>query len=63
MDYKEIKSAVRTFRDGEEPEVFHLIKIRDNEYMVVHEDAYDLSTGKVEFGNKEDIEKKFKIEI
>jgi hypothetical protein len=40
-----------------------LIKIRDNEYMIVHEDGYDMNTGKVEFLNKEQVIEKYGIEI
>ena len=63
LKWKEIDGKVKTFQLDEEPEVIYVIKLRDNEYMVVHEDAYDLHTGKVEFFDKNDLIKRFKIEI
>jgi hypothetical protein len=64
LKWKEITTnKVRVFQLDEEPEVFYLIKIRDNEYMIVHEDAYDMNTGKVEFLNKEQVIGKYGIEI
>lgn len=49
MGYKETKSAWRTFVLEGEPEVIHIKQIREEEYMVVHEDASGLRTGEVEF--------------
>lgn len=64
MEYKEIKSRCRTFLHKEEPEVIHIHKIRENEYIVVHEDAHDINTGKVEiFFSKYELEDKFKIKL
>ena len=64
FSFKEIKyNKMRTFQFADEPELIHIFKIRDNEYMVVYEDAYDLNTGKVEFGNKIKIENKFNIKL
>jgi NMD protein affecting ribosome stability and mRNA decay len=64
LKWKEITTnKVRVFQLDEEPEVFYLIKIRDNEYMIVHEDGYDMNTGKVEFLNKEQVIGKYGIEI
>jgi len=63
-EWKEIKSdKVRVFQLDEEPEIFYLIKIRDNEYMTIQEDGYDLNTGKVEFANKKEIEDKYSIDL
>lgn len=57
-------NKVRVFQLGEEPEIFYLIRIRDNEYMIVHEDGYDMNTGKVDYPlNKEQVIKKYGIEI
>jgi hypothetical protein len=63
-EWKEIPSTVQCFQLAEEPELIHVIKtgFRDM-YMVVHEDAYEYSIGKVEFGTKEDIEVRYKITI
>lgn len=64
MEWNEIKGReVRCFRLGEEPEVFYLIKIRDNEYMAVHDDAYTLKTGNVEFLSKESLLEKYNIDL
>jgi NMD protein affecting ribosome stability and mRNA decay len=64
LKWKEITTnKVRVFQLDEEPEVFYLIKIRDNEYMIVHEDGYDMNTGKVEFLNEEQVIGKYGIEI
>lgn len=64
MEWREIKSnKIRVFQLEEEPEVIYLIKIRDNEYMVVHEDGYDLFTGNVEFNNTEEMKQKFGIDV
>jgi len=64
LRFKEIKSNCRTFQLDEDPELIHVIKTGfEDKYMVVHEDAYQLDLGKVEFGTKEEIENKFKIEL
>jgi hypothetical protein len=61
---KEIKSPCRTFQWDEEPELIHVIKTGfENRYMVVHEDAYELNLGKVEFLTKEEIKTIYKIEV
>jgi len=53
-----------TFQLGEEPEVIHVIKtgFRDR-YMVVHEDAYELSLGHVEFCTEKELNEEFKVDI
>jgi hypothetical protein len=56
-------SKVKTFQLGDEPELLHIIKVRDNEYMVINEDAYDINTGILVFYNKETIKNKFNINI
>lgn len=64
VNYKEITSHCRSFLHKIEPEVIHIHKIRENEYMVVHEDAHDINTGKVEiFFDKEVLENKFNIKL
>jgi hypothetical protein len=56
LKWKEIQSnKVRTFQLGDEPEIFYLIKIREDEYMIVFVDGYDQQTGKVEFANKQQV--------
>lgn len=53
-----------TFQLGDHPELIHIIKTGfDDLYIVVYEDAYDLHTGKTEFGSKQTIEDKFGIEL
>ena len=63
-NWKEIPSTAQCFQLDDEPELIHVIKtgFRDM-YMVVHEDAYEYSIGKVEFGTKKDIELKYTITI
>ena len=56
LKWKEIQSnKVRVFQLEDEPEIFYLIKIREDEYMIVFEDGYDQQTGKVEFANKQQV--------
>lgn len=63
-NWKEIKSTAQCFELEGEPELIHVIKtgFRDM-YMVVHEDAYEYSLGKVEIGTKNDVEIRYKIKI
>lgn len=64
LKWIEFKSnKIRTFRLEEEPEIIYLIKIRDNEYMIVHEDGYDMNTGTVNFVNNKEIKDKYNIDI
>lgn len=63
-NWKEIPSTAQCFQLGEEPELIHIIKTGFQDmYMVVHEDAYQVAMGKVEFGTKRDIEVRYKIKI
>ena len=56
LKWKEIQSnKVRVFQLEDEAEIFYLIKIREDEYMIVFEDGYDQQTGKVEFTDKQKI--------
>jgi len=60
MKYTEIKTSCRTFMQGDgELGLIHVHKIREDEYLVLHEDAYGLQTGKVQFLNEADLEAKF----
>lgn len=62
--WKEIKSKTWSFQFGEEPELIHVIETGfKDRYMVIHEDAYELDLGKVEFFNKVELESKFKIKL
>lgn len=66
MNYKEIRPAFawRTFQLKGEPELIHIKQVREEEYMVVHEDAYDCRTGEVEFFfSKKNLELTFDIEL
>ena len=56
LKWKEIQSnKVRVLQLEDEPEILYLIKIREDEYMIVFEDGYDQQTGKVEFANKQQV--------
>jgi hypothetical protein len=49
---------------GDEPEAIHVIKTGfTNKYMVVHEDAYEISLGRVDFHTKEEVESIYGVEI
>lgn len=64
LKWKEINAKkIRAFQLDEEPEMFYLIPLRSPEYMIVHEDAYDLTTGNVDFLNKDEIENKYGIDL
>ena len=64
MDWKEIKSTAQCFQLGDEPELIHVIKTGFKDmYMVLHEDAYEFSLGKVEMGTKQEVEIRYKIKI
>ena len=60
----EIETKKWTFQYLDEPELIHIIKTGfKNKYMLVWEDAYEISIGKVEFHSKESIEDKYNIEL
>jgi len=60
----EIKSNCRCFQWGDEPELIHVIKTGFNDrYMIVHEDAYELNLGKVEFLSRKEIKDIYKIDL
>jgi len=62
MLWKEIKNKpIRTFQLMNEPELIYIILIRSDEYIIVHEDAYDINTGKTEILNSEMIKTKYGI--
>lgn len=64
LEWKEIQSdKVRVFQLEDEPEVFYLIKLREDEYMIVFEDEYDIRTGEIEFVNKQQIYDKYGVDI
>lgn len=63
-NWKEIKSTAQCFELEGEPELIHVIKTGFKDmYMVVHEDAYEFSLGKVEIGTKRDVEIRYKITV
>jgi hypothetical protein len=60
----EVKSNSRTFQWSGEPELIHIIRTGfKDRYMVVHEDAYEHSLGKVELLSKNEIQNIYSIEI
>ena len=62
LEWQEYKSKIKSFKLEDEPYAIHVIKTGfEDRYMVVHEDAFEFTLGNIEFGNKEEIEKKFKI--
>ena len=64
LQWKQIKNDIRTFQLGNEPELIHIIRVRENHYLVISEDGYDLNTGKVDtYFDKEKLEKKYNIKL
>lgn len=64
LKWREINNTTKTFQLDEEPEVIHVIKTGfEDKYMIVHEDAYEIQLGRVEFGTKAEIEERFKIKL
>ena len=64
LEWKEISSSMRCFQLEGEPELIHVIKTGFKDfYMVVHEDAYEYSMGKIEYGTQEMIESRYKIKL
>ena len=66
--YKPIKNKMWAFQLGDEPETIYVIEgcgtsSRGRIYIVVHEDAYELTTGETEVSTKEEIEKKYNIKL
>jgi len=52
----------RTFQLGNDPEIIHIIKTGfENKYIVVYEDAFEVSLGKTEILTKEELERKYDI--
>ena len=63
-DWNEIKGKdVRVFQFKDVPEIFYLIPTREDEYMIVHDDAWEINTGKVEHLNSSEIKSKYGIEL
>jgi hypothetical protein len=57
---------IRAFQFGEEPEVMYFIKTGEvdaENYMVVHDDGWNLKTGDCEVLTKEEIKKRYKIQL
>lgn len=65
LAWKEIPPAFyKRFQLEEEPEIIHIIQTGfKGKYLIVFEDAYELTLGKTEFLTKEEIETKFKIKL
>jgi NMD protein affecting ribosome stability and mRNA decay len=64
LKWKEIQTnKVRVFQLEDELEIFYLIKIREDEYMIVFEDGYDQQTGKVEFANKQQVFGRYGVNV
>lgn len=65
LEWKEVKwFEIKTYQLGEEPEIFHVIPSGNpGLYIVLHDDAYEIDRGKVEFFNKEELEEKYKIKL
>jgi hypothetical protein len=62
--WKEIKGKdVRVFQFKDEPEIFYIIPSREDEYMIVHDDAWEINTGKVEYLNSSEIKSKYGITL
>jgi len=60
--WEEIESKnVRVFMHEDEDRLLYLIRTWPRKYMVVHEDAYDIATGNVEFLDEEDVKVKYGI--
>lgn len=63
IQWVETKSNTRTFQLGEEPELIHIIQTGfKDKFMVVSEDAYELSLGNVSFYTREELETKCNIQ-
>jgi len=63
MKWKEIqlKQKIKSFQLEDEPELIHVIYVRDNEYIVVHECGYDKQEERVEIHTNESLFKKYSI--
>jgi hypothetical protein len=60
----EIKSTVRCFQLGGEPELIHIIKTGfKDQYLVVHEDAYEQQLGQIDFETIKSINSKYNITL
>jgi hypothetical protein len=64
-NWKEIKHhEIRTFQFQDEPEIIHIIKSGiEGKYIIIYEDAYELTNGLIEFKTKEEIKTKFNIDL
>lgn len=49
LGWREVKRPkVRVFQRKNEPKLIYVIKVRENKFMVIHEDTYGVNTGKIE---------------
>lgn len=64
LEWKEIKSnKVKVFQLGDEPEIFYLIKIREDKYMIVFDDGWGQKTGELKFITKKGLFDIYGIEV
>lgn len=65
LAWKEIPPAFyKRFQLEEEPEIIHVVETGfKGKYLVIYEDAYELSLGKTQFLSKDEIENTFKIKL
>jgi len=66
--YKPIKNKMWAFQLGDEPESLYVIEgcgtsSNGRLYIVVHEDAFGLTTGETEILTKEKIEQKYNLKL
>jgi hypothetical protein len=66
--WKPIKNKMWAFIFDDEPESIYVIEgcsssSKGKNYIVVHEDAYQLNTGETEIMTKEEVEAKYKIKL
>jgi hypothetical protein len=54
---------VRMFQLMDFPKVFYVIKLRDGYYMLVHDDAHEIGTGKVEILKEDGVKSKYGVNL
>lgn len=62
MNWKEFNKKIRSFVCDDEARYFIPLHLEDK-YIVVHEDAHDINTGKTFILNKQEIFDKYKIRL
>lgn len=66
--WKPIEKKMWSFMLDDQPETIYVIEgcgtsPRGKIYIVVHEDAYEMTTGETEVSTKEEIENKYNIKL